>query len=125
MLGSGQCPGAVAQGARRAGLTVWSGLVVPLPLLALSAWLDGPAVVAHALTNLTLVNWLSTAYTAVLSPGSAAASGTGCPPLPRLGGRAHSLLVPAAGLLTASPTGSGSRSLRRSGEFCSSWVSLR
>lgn len=84
------------------GLTVWSGLVVPLPLLALSAWLDGPAVVAHALTNLTLVNWLSTAYTAVLSswvgygiwnwllhryPASEVAP--------------YSLLVPAAGLLTA------------------------
>ena len=49
------------------GLTVWSALVVPLPLLALSSLLDGPDVVLHALTHLTWVNWLSTAYTAVLA----------------------------------------------------------
>lgn len=48
-------------------LTVWSALVVPVPMLALSLVLDGPAVVGHALTHLSLVNWLSTAYTAVLA----------------------------------------------------------
>ena len=49
------------------GLTVWSALVVPLPALGLSLLVDGPAVVGHALTHLTTVNWLSTAYTAVLA----------------------------------------------------------
>lgn len=49
------------------GLTVWSALVVPLPMLGLSLLLDGPDVVGHALTHLTAANWLSTAYTAVLA----------------------------------------------------------
>ncbi|WP_377640636.1 EamA family transporter [Oryzobacter terrae] len=49
------------------GLTVWSALVVPLPLLALSLVLDGPAAVGHALTQLTPAAWLSTLYTAVLA----------------------------------------------------------
>ncbi len=49
------------------GLTVWSALVVPVPLLALACLVDGPAVVGHALTHLSLVNWLSTAYTALLA----------------------------------------------------------
>lgn len=48
-------------------LTVWSALVVPVPMLALSLFLDGPAEVSRALTHLSLVNWLSTAYTAVLA----------------------------------------------------------
>ena len=48
-------------------LTVWSALVVPVPMLALSLILDGPAEVSRALTHLSLVNWLSTAYTAVLA----------------------------------------------------------
>jgi len=84
------------------GLTVWSGLIVPLPLLALSAGLDGPSVVVHALTHLTWVNIASTAYTAVLSslvgygiwnwllhhhPASEVAP--------------FSLLVPAVGIVTA------------------------
>lgn len=49
------------------GLTVWSALVVPLPLLGLSLVVDGPAVVGHALTHLSAAAWLSTAYTAVLA----------------------------------------------------------
>ncbi|QIM20060.1 EamA family transporter [Phycicoccus sp. HDW14] len=49
------------------GLTVWSALVVPLPLLALACAVDGPAEVGRALTHLSLVNWASTAYTAVLA----------------------------------------------------------
>jgi O-acetylserine/cysteine efflux transporter len=49
------------------GLTVWSALVVPVPALALSLLVDGPATVGHALAHLSLVNWLSTAYTAVLA----------------------------------------------------------
>jgi O-acetylserine/cysteine efflux transporter len=34
------------------GFIVWSSLVAPLPLLGLSLWLDGPARVVAALTNL-------------------------------------------------------------------------
>ena len=49
------------------GLVVWSALVVPLPLLALSLLVDGPTAVAHALTHLSAAAWLSTAYTAVLA----------------------------------------------------------
>ncbi len=49
------------------GVTVWSGLVVPVPLLALSAVIDGPDEVARALTHLSAVNWASTAYTALLA----------------------------------------------------------
>jgi O-acetylserine/cysteine efflux transporter len=49
------------------GLTVWSALVVPLPLLALSLLLDGPTAVGAALAHLTPAAWLSTLYTAVLA----------------------------------------------------------
>ena len=49
------------------GVTVWSAVVVPLPLLALSLLIDGPARVGHALTHLSAANLLSTAYTAVLA----------------------------------------------------------
>ncbi|WP_051750120.1 EamA family transporter [Phycicoccus jejuensis] len=49
------------------GLTVWSALVVPVPALGLSLLVDGPAAVGTALTHLSAVNWLSTAYTAVLA----------------------------------------------------------
>jgi O-acetylserine/cysteine efflux transporter len=48
-------------------LAVWSGLVVPLPMFALSLLVNGPQEVGHALTHLTAVNWLSTAYTAGLA----------------------------------------------------------
>jgi len=46
-------------------LVVWSGLVVPVPALALSLMIDGPATVGHALTNLSTTAILSTLYTAV------------------------------------------------------------
>lgn len=49
------------------GVTVWSAAVVPVPLLALSLVVDGPAAVGHALTHLSVLNWLSTLYTAVLA----------------------------------------------------------
>lgn len=48
-------------------LTVWSALVVPVPMLALAVALDGAGTVGHALTHLSAVNWLSTAYTTVLA----------------------------------------------------------
>ncbi len=84
------------------GVTVWSAAVVPLPMLALSLVVDGPSVVGHALTHLTLSNWLSTLYTAglasivgytiwntLLSQHSAASVAP------------WSLLVPPIGMLTA------------------------
>ena len=49
------------------GVTVWSGLVVPLPALALSLVVEGPATVATALTHVQWSAVLSTAYTAYLS----------------------------------------------------------
>lgn len=48
-------------------LTVWSAMVVPIPLFAMSLTLDGPAVVGHALTHLPAGAIWSTAYTAVLA----------------------------------------------------------
>ncbi|MFE9232230.1 EamA family transporter [Cellulosimicrobium funkei] len=48
-------------------MTVWSALVVPVPMLGLSLALDGPVVVGHALTHLTLAPVLSTLYTAWLA----------------------------------------------------------
>ncbi len=48
-------------------LTVWSAIVVPLPLLALSLVLDGPSVVGHALTSFSWQAVLSTLYTAGLA----------------------------------------------------------
>ncbi|MCB7135167.1 EamA family transporter [Cellulosimicrobium marinum] len=48
-------------------MTVWSALVVPVPLLGLSLWVDGPDAVGHALTHLTLAPVLSTLYTAWLA----------------------------------------------------------
>ena len=57
---------------RRPGLdglsmTVWSALVVPVPMLGLSLAIDGPDAVGHALTHLTLAPVLSTLYTAWLA----------------------------------------------------------
>jgi O-acetylserine/cysteine efflux transporter len=53
----------------RAGLslTVWSAVVVPGPLLALSLLVDGPADVGQALASLSWQAALSTAYTAGLA----------------------------------------------------------
>lgn len=49
------------------GLTVWSGLVVPLPALALSLVFEGPQAIAAAVTHLPWQAVASTAYTAGLS----------------------------------------------------------
>ena len=49
------------------GLTVWSGLVVPLPALALSLVFEGPAAIGAALGHLQWQALASTAYTAYLS----------------------------------------------------------
>ena len=48
-------------------MTVWSAVVVPVPLLVLSLLLDGPAAVADGLTHFTVGNLGATAYTAYLS----------------------------------------------------------
>lgn len=48
-------------------LTVWSAVVVPVPLLALSLAIDGPAVVGDALTSFSWQAAVSTLYTAVLA----------------------------------------------------------
>ncbi len=53
----------------RAGLslTVWSAVVVPVPLFALALLVDGPAAVVDALAGLGPRAALSTAYTVVLA----------------------------------------------------------
>ena len=49
------------------GVTVWSGLVVPLPALGLSLAFEGPEAIAAAVTHLQWQALASTAYTAYLS----------------------------------------------------------
>ncbi|MFC6045439.1 EamA family transporter [Nocardioides hankookensis] len=48
-------------------LTVWSAVVVPVPLVALSLVVDGPAVVGDALASFSWQAALSTLYTAGLA----------------------------------------------------------
>ena len=48
-------------------LVVWSGLIVPIPSLALALVVDSPPVVWDALSNLSWVAIASTLYTAVLA----------------------------------------------------------
>lgn len=48
-------------------LTVWSALVVPVPLVALSLLIDGPATVATALGEFGVEAVVSTLYTTVLA----------------------------------------------------------
>ena len=60
----------VARAARVPGglsLTVWSALVVPIPLFALSLVVDGPSAVGSALTSFSWQAALSTLYTAGLA----------------------------------------------------------
>jgi O-acetylserine/cysteine efflux transporter len=47
------------------GLTVWSGIVVPIPALGLAFLVDGPHAVDHAVAHIGVVTILSTLYTAV------------------------------------------------------------
>jgi O-acetylserine/cysteine efflux transporter len=54
-----------AKAASGLGLVVWSGAVVPLPLLGLSLLVDGPAAVAQALVEVQPVTLLSALYTAL------------------------------------------------------------
>jgi O-acetylserine/cysteine efflux transporter len=53
-----------ARAASGLSLVVWSGLVVPIPSLALALVVDGPQVVVHAVTHLSVAAILSTVYTA-------------------------------------------------------------
>jgi O-acetylserine/cysteine efflux transporter len=48
-------------------LTVWSAVVVPVPLLALSLMLDGPGAVGTALSSFSWQSAVSTLYTAGLA----------------------------------------------------------
>lgn len=56
-----------ASGASGFGIVVWSALVVPLPVLAMSLVLDGPAVVGDAFATIGWQTIASVAYTAVLA----------------------------------------------------------
>ncbi|HZE48605.1 MAG TPA: EamA family transporter [Jatrophihabitantaceae bacterium] len=52
---------------RPLSMLVWSSLVPPLPLLGLSAVVDGPHDVVHAISHLTLRALLAIAYVAYVS----------------------------------------------------------
>ncbi|MCY7325808.1 MAG: EamA family transporter [Microbacteriaceae bacterium] len=54
-----------AKAASGLSLVVWSGLVVPIPSLALALIVDTPAVVIDSIVNISLVAIFSTIYTAV------------------------------------------------------------
>ncbi|SMX97860.1 O-acetylserine/cysteine efflux transporter [Brevibacterium sp. 239c] len=54
----------VKEGTNGVQMTVWSALVVPVPMFVLSVFLDGPAEVAHALTHPTWGVVASVIYTA-------------------------------------------------------------
>jgi O-acetylserine/cysteine efflux transporter len=47
------------------GLTVWSGIVVPIPALALALLINGPHAVGHAVSHIGIVTIASTLYTAI------------------------------------------------------------
>ena len=59
-------------------LTVWSAVVVPVPLFALSLAVDGPAEVGAALAGFSWEAMLSTLYTAGWRRSSATGSSTRC-----------------------------------------------
>ena len=56
-----------AAGANGFGIVVWSALVVPIPVLALSLLLDGPAAVGEAFATIGWPTIASVAYTAGLA----------------------------------------------------------
>lgn len=55
-----------AQFSSGVGVTVWSGVVVPIPALALAFLVNGPHAVDHAVTHIGWLTIASTLYTAVL-----------------------------------------------------------
>ena len=91
-----------AQASSGLSLVVWSGVVVPLPALALSLIVDSPPVVWQALTSLSWVAIGSTIYTAVFA--SLVGYGIWNSLLTRYPTSAvvpFTLLVPVVGILTA------------------------
>lgn len=56
-----------AKGASGLGLVVWSAAVVPVPMLALAAAVEGPGAVVGSLAHLSLPAWLSTLFTVLLA----------------------------------------------------------
>ena len=56
-----------AKAASGLSLAVWSGMVVPIPALALSLIIDTPAVVLDSLTHLSVAAILGTLYTALFA----------------------------------------------------------
>ncbi|MBD8599810.1 MULTISPECIES: EamA family transporter [unclassified Pseudomonas] len=48
-------------------LVVWGAIVPPLPFLAMSLWLEGPALIEHSLLNLSWSSVLSLAYLAFVA----------------------------------------------------------
>ena len=94
--------------ARRAGsasglsLTVWSGVVVPIPALALSMIIDSPAVVIDSIVGITPIAIASTLFTAVAA--SLIGYGIWNSLLARYPTSAvvpFTLLVPVVGIITA------------------------
>ena len=84
------------------GLTVWSGVVVPIPALILALTINGPQEVSHAIDNIGWVTVASTLYTAVLC--SLVGYGVWNSLLARYPVSSvvpFSLLVPVAGITTA------------------------
>ncbi|WP_350346900.1 EamA family transporter [Agromyces sp. G08B096] len=65
--GIGNVVSRAAHGANGFGMVVWSALVVPLPILALSLLLDGPGAVAEAFSSIGWPTIASLAYTVVLA----------------------------------------------------------
>ncbi|WP_284293210.1 EamA family transporter [Luteimicrobium album] len=66
-IGAASASAGVSRPTSGLSLTVWSAVVVPVPLFALSLVLDGPGAVGHALAHPTLAAVLSTAYTVYLA----------------------------------------------------------
>lgn len=65
--GAGNVASRRCAGASGLGLTVWGSIFVPLPLLALSLAIDGPAAIGTALTHVGPNALWSTAYTVILA----------------------------------------------------------
>lgn len=87
-------------------LTLWMSVVVPVPMLALSLWLEGPAQVGAALagsvTASAIPAWIGLAYTCVI--GTAVGSGLWTWLLARHPAGVvapFSMLVPVVGIATA------------------------
>jgi O-acetylserine/cysteine efflux transporter len=84
------------------GLTVWSGIVVPIPALALAFLVNGPHAVDHAVSHIGWLTVASTLYTAILC--SLFGYGVWNSLLSRYSVGAvvpFALVVPAAGIATA------------------------